>query len=110
MFSGSHSAYQVKTEIVTIFRTNLQIIWDKVFKNGSGKIFERQPLKNLKVYSFKFFKSCLPQILFGPFLNTLSQIIYRFITFLVYSTDENYIGPYEEVANYGCTLFFCGNY
>ena len=28
-----------------------------------------------KPYSFKFFKSCLPQILFGLFLNTLSHII-----------------------------------
>ena len=27
-------------------------------------------------YHFKFFKGCLPQILLGPFLNTLSQIFY----------------------------------
>ena len=26
-------------------------------------------------YLFKFFKGCLPQILLGPFLNTLSQIV-----------------------------------
>ena len=26
------------------------------------------------VYQFKFFKGCLPQILLGSFLNTLSQI------------------------------------
>ena len=44
--------------------------WDKVFKNGPSKICGRQPLKN----PFKFFKGCLPQILLGPFLNTLSQI------------------------------------
>ena len=25
-------------------------------------------------YPFKFFKDCLPQILLGPFLNTLSHI------------------------------------
>ena len=25
-------------------------------------------------YHFKFFKGCLPQILFAPFLNTLTQI------------------------------------
>ena len=25
-------------------------------------------------YPFKFFKGCLPQILLGPFLNTLSHI------------------------------------
>ena len=26
-------------------------------------------------YHFKFFKGCLPQILLGPFLNTLNQIL-----------------------------------
>ena len=44
--------------------------WDKVFKNGPIKICGRQPLKN-----FKGYKGGLPQILLGPFLNTLSQII-----------------------------------
>ena len=43
---------------------------DKVFKNGPSKICGRQPLKKLK----GFFKGCLPQILLGPFLNTLSQL------------------------------------
>ena len=28
-------------------------------------------------YSFKFFKGCLPQILLGPFLNTLANIIHN---------------------------------
>ena len=27
-------------------------------------------------YHFKFFKDCLPQILLGPFLNTLFQIFF----------------------------------
>ena len=27
-------------------------------------------------YHFKFFKGCLPQILFDPFLNTLSHITF----------------------------------
>ena len=36
------------------------IVWDKVFKNG--------PSKNLK--------GRLPQILVGPFLNTLSHLIF----------------------------------
>ena len=42
---------------------------DKVFRNGLRKTFGRQPLKNLKS-----FKSCLPQILLGPFLNTLPHV------------------------------------
>ena len=45
----------------------------KVFKDGSSKICERQPLS--RPYPFKFFKGCLPQILIGPFLNTLSYIM-----------------------------------
>ena len=53
-------------------------IWDKVFKNGPSKICGRQPLKNSKGYGLliKFFKGCLPQILLGPFLNTLSYILF----------------------------------
>ena len=50
-----------------------------------SKICGRQPLRNLKGYGlpkadynpFKFFKGCLPQILLGPFLNTLSQMSRR---------------------------------
>ena len=48
--------------------------WDKVFKNGSSKICERQPLKNWKADFYQFFKGCLPQILLGPFLNTVSHM------------------------------------
>ena len=47
-------------------------IWDKVFKNGPSKICRRQPLS--RPYAFKVFKGCIPQILLGPFLNTLSHI------------------------------------
>ena len=28
-------------------------------------------------YPFKFFKGCLPRILIGPFLNTLSHMMFR---------------------------------
>ena len=51
---------------------------DNAFKKGPSKIYGRQPLKNLsclsKPYHFKCFKGYLPQILFGTFLNTLSQL------------------------------------
>ena len=53
------------------------LIWVKVFKNGPSKICGRQPLKNLKSYYFKFFKGCLPQLLLGPFLKTLSSIYFK---------------------------------
>ena len=52
--------------------------WGKVFKNGTSNICGRQPLKNLKHLSmphhFKLFNGCLPHILLGPFLNTLSHM------------------------------------
>ena len=41
---------------------------DKVFKNGPSKFCLSRP------YPFKSFKGCLPQILLGPFLNTLSHM------------------------------------
>ena len=41
--------------------------WDKVFKSG--------PIRFSRPYPFKFLKVCLPQILLGPLLNTLSKII-----------------------------------
>ena len=60
---------------------NKNNIWDKVFKNGPNEVCERQHLKHLndmvclsRPYHFKFFKDCLPQVLFALFLNTLSHI------------------------------------
>ena len=57
-------------------------IWNKLFKNGSSKLCRWQPLNNLKgndlvkqTISIQFFKGCLPQILLGPFFNTLSHLI-----------------------------------
>ena len=57
-------------------------IWDKVFKSGPSKICERQPLKSLKGHGLlkqtislqTFWRSCLPQILLGPLLNTLTHL------------------------------------
>ena len=59
-----------------------------VFKNGPYKICGRKPLKNLKRYgplkqtrSLQFFKGCLPHILLGLFLNTLSHFSQSCISF-----------------------------
>ena len=61
---------------------------------GLSNICGRQPLKNLKGYGllkhipsypFNFFKGCLPQILLGPFLNTLSH---RFLGQFPLTTDH----------------------
>ena len=55
----------------------LQSTCVKACKNGPSKICGRLPLKKVKVrrpYNLKVFKGCLPEILLGPFLNTLTQI------------------------------------
>ena len=52
----------------------LCVSWVKVFKNGPSKICGRQPLK--------VFKGYLPQILLGPFLNTLTLSQWLRIYFL----------------------------
>ena len=55
-------------------------VWDKVSKSGPNKTCGRQPLKSWRrLVCFKhipsnFVKDLLPQILLGPFLNTLSVI------------------------------------
>ena len=45
------------------------MIWVKVFKNGPSNICGRQP----------FVEGCLPQILLGPFSNTLNYIYVNII-------------------------------
>ena len=46
--------------------------WEKVFKNGPSKILKRLPSLP---YPFNFLRDCLPQILPGLLLNTLSQML-----------------------------------
>ena len=65
----------------------------KVFKSGSSKICERQPLKTLKAngllkqtISLEIFKGRFPQILVGPLLNTLSHL--NFLSFANVSRDQ----------------------
>ena len=78
-------------------------IWDKVFKNGLSKICGRQSLKNFegiwstlgRLFPFKFFKGFLPQILFGPFLNTLSHIYQHTVS--DYLLDINSLLQYNKV-------------
>ena len=56
----------------------LVYMWDKIFKNGTSKICGRQPFKILKWYGLLLVdytpEDCLPQILLGAFMNTLSHI------------------------------------
>ena len=73
--------------------------WVKAFKNGSSKICGRQPLKNSKWHHFKFFKGCLPQVLLGPFLNTLTQI---FLLTVVFKSSQHI---FLEKAYFSKTLF-----
>ena len=66
-----------------------RIIWVKVFESRSSKICKRQPLINLADhYHFKFFKGCLPQILLGPFLNTLTYINHLYKANCIFSITK----------------------
>ena len=49
---------------------SIQDLWKTVFKNLWKTAFNRLSIP----FPFKFFKGCLPQILLGPLLNTLSQM------------------------------------
>ena len=47
-------------------------MWLKVFKNGPSKICG---IQLSRPHHLKFFKGCCPQILLGPFLNTLIHML-----------------------------------
>ena len=60
------------------------VIWVTVFKNGPVKLME-DSLKKIwsdfvclgRPYHFKFYKGCILLILLGPFVNTLTHLIYQ---------------------------------
>ena len=99
VFTLSHYQRLSPSEISDATRTGYessQNIWVKVFKNGSSKSYCRQPLKNLKWYGLPcynitwiYFKCCLPQILLGPFLNTLTHIFW-FFKMKLCNSDSHY--------------------
>ena len=61
-------------------------IWVRVFKNGPGTICGRQPLK---ILNFTFLKGCLPQILIGPLLNTLTHSQHCITPKLIMGAEPN---------------------
>ena len=79
--------------------------WVKVIKNGPSKICGRQPLKNLEGYDLhvNFFKDCLPQMLLGPFLNTLTQMFdlhFQLLTLsVVYSSEKGIEKTFQLFEN-----------
>ena len=100
-------------EKATITRT----IWGKLFKNGSSKIYWRQPLKNLKWCGqpkqtpchLRFFKGCLPQTLLGLFLNTLTHLCLPIIN---RNDSMSKVRRWRTLHSYGptCTdLYFRNN-
>ena len=67
------------------------LIRDKLFKNGPSKIF----------------KGCLPQILLGPFLNTLShvcisQIVMAVISKLKHFAFNTWSGVVSNFVHFSC--------
>ena len=57
--------------------------WVKIFKNGPVKFVE----DSLK----KCFKGCLPQILLGPFLSILTQIV-------AYTAYKDSVDAFESIS------------
>ena len=56
--------------LIAVWTKNLLAsLWVKLFKNRPAKLGLGRP------YHFKFFKGYLPQILLGPFFNTLTHKI-----------------------------------
>ena len=62
----------------------LQIFHTRISKDYMIQRIQEWTKKNFwntpfnRPYHFNFFKGCIPQILLGPFWNTLSQILLRF--------------------------------
>ena len=64
----------LKAHSVTIFVILLTCSLNETKYSRMDKVKADHSLK--RPYTFKVFKGCLPQILLGPFLNTLSQITF----------------------------------
>ena len=84
--------------------------WHKAFEedllknNIWGKVFKNRP------YHFKFFKGCLPQILLGPFLNTLPHLRSRIYIYNVISVWCNFFGIRYISANPSWRSFILDNF
>ena len=65
---------------------------EQSIQEWTSKISGRQPLKRLKRYGllkFKLFENCLPQILLGSFLNTVSPYIAQLRQHHFFSHEPN---------------------
>ena len=77
-----------------------QYIWVNVFKNKLSKICLGRS------YHFRVFKGCLPQILLGPFLSTLTQLLeYHSIIRLVHTSLYK---PWKHKKTRGFLMFAGG--
>ena len=57
-------------------------------------------------YHFKFFKSCLPQILLGPSLNTMSQILFFSIYKNLCRSRESYFYLFTSIFTVGVKTYY----
>ena len=80
-FLRKTSIYCVSLNFNVKYWQKNEYIWNNVFKNGLSKNLGRQRSEHTEDSdNFKFFKGCPPQILLGPFLNTLTIYTLRQIT------------------------------
>ena len=72
----SHEDYANYTcQTLGFYDISTSNIWEKVFKNGTSEVCGSK-----QTHHFKFFKGCLPQILLGLILNTLSHMFLGTLT------------------------------
>ena len=79
---AEYDCHGMRAEVQIYKNPSKRSKWEKVFKSELSEFCGMQPLNIWRSmvclgrpHLFKFFKDCLPQILFGPFLNTLSQMM-----------------------------------
>ena len=79
--SDTYNTSSVFLRLSSIYICFLYVCWftsDKVFKNGPGKIYGKQPFKfwgDMVCYHFKYFRGCIPEVLHGPFFSNLFHMM-----------------------------------
>ena len=87
--SSGGNWYKMGSNSIHLFGTNYSRMGQVKFVEGSRYKIWKDMVCLSRPYPFKFFKDCLPQILFGPFLNILSHLIIttpKILVVLIYKT------------------------
>ena len=89
---------------------NIQFALERITYKNENPYFQDLvtfETKYSRMDQVKFFKGCLPQILLGPFLNTLSHLFLNHL-FFGFWLELNNIDPLFNEANKGFLVFSGG--